>query len=890
MDVNSFLQRIRAQLTDLADTLSRTPGTGVAFPDLLFTDVFTAHMADAGVTFAPQVCHYSATLPDGPVRVSGYALSADTEQLDLYVSVYSGSDTPLPVSAGDLLDAGEQCIRFLRLCGQGILSAYVDESHDAYALVQTLSIAFSSLSRIRVYILTDGLSDVHDIPACEIDGKTVDTAVIDIASLCGTENDDGLRDGFQVLADFRAELLAGVRSAAARSGGAVATAFAEDAGARLADAEEIPDFQLCVFASDDLTGGPMRVDGYAFDDADASLALMVSDFSGSDEFGLISDSDVGMLKGLLVAYAGSVFDGRLTRAGLGERNPGAGLASDIEARRADIARLRLYIATDRMAGAAAPGEEFRIAGIPAEVHLWDVARFHKAFTSEGGKDHFEVDFRADSGKGLPALHAGSACGEYEGYLCTISGDVLARVYEKYGSRLLEGNVRSFLSVKGKINAGIQTTIQDKPAMFFAYNNGIAATADEVVLEEGNVLRISLARNFQIVNGGQTTASLAAAARVGADLSAVVVQMKLSVLPPARAGELIPLIARFANSQNKVNESDFFANHPYHARLEQISRRITMAVADGGGAETVWFYERFRGQFANEQKYMGRKQKNAFLIQHPKHQLLTKLDVARLENTWKGFPQKVSTGAQKNFIFFASWLAKAWTKNDHQFDDGYFRNLAAMSMLYAHTEALVAQQQWYQGAYRPNIVTYSLALLQFTVLMKGRGRQLDLNHIWSTQQIPDSLSTFLELLTATVFKVLTDPGRPKANVTEWAKAEGCWDAVRERAPALSAEVYALLEDPATARARDADAAMGNQIGYGVFASTAVKGIDAAVWSDLLQWGCSQELLNPMEVKLLRSATRLPRFAPTLPECEKIWSLRTRLIRRGYGRAAAGEEQH
>lgn len=888
MDVNSFLQRIRRQITDQADTLSRTPGTGVAFPDLLFTDVFTAHMADAGVTFAPQVCHYSATLPDGPVRVSGYALSADTEQLDLYVSVYTGTETPLPVGDDYLLDAGEQCARFLRLSSQGILSAHVDESHDAYVLVQTLSIAFSSLSRIRIYILTDGLSDVHDIPECDIGGKTVVTAAIDIASLCRTENDDGLRDDFQVLADFRAELLAGVRSAAARSGEAVATAFAEDAGARLADAEEIPDFQLCVFASDDLTGGPVRVDGYAFDDADASLALMVSDFSGSDDIGLISERDVRMLTRLLATYAESVFDGRLRDARLGQRDAGAGLALEIAARRADIARLRLYIVTDRMAAAAEPGEEFRLAGIPAEVHLWDVARFHKAFTSEGGKDHFEVDFRTGSGSGLSALHAGSACGEYEGYLCTISGDVLAGVYEKYGSRLLEGNVRSFLSVKGKINAGIQTTIQDKPAMFFAYNNGIAATADEVVLEDGNVLRINIARNFQIVNGGQTTASLAAAARAGADLSAVVVQMKLSVLPPARAGELIPLIARFANSQNKVNESDFFANHPYHARLEQISRRTTMAVASQDGGETVWFYERFRGQFANEQKYMDRQQKNAFLLLHPKHQLLTKLDVAKLENTWKGFPHKVSTGAQKNFIFFASWLAKAWTKNDRQFDDRYFRNLAAMAMLYAHTEALVAQQYWYQGAYRPNVVTYSLALLQFTVLMKGKGRQLDLNHIWNTQEIPGPLTRFLESVSATVFAVLTDPARPKANVTEWAKAEACWDAVRDAAPLLSPEVFALLEDPATARARDADAAMADQIGYGVFASTAVKGIEASVWSDLLQWGSSQELLNPMEVKLLRSATRLPRFAPTVPECEKIWSLRTRLIRRGYGSAAAEDE--
>jgi hypothetical protein len=880
MEVSDFLHKVQCQIRDEADTLSGMPGAGVAFAELVFTDVFTRHMAEAGLTFAPQVCHYDAKVEEGAVRLSGYALSADTEQLDLYVSVYRGEDTPVAVDDRDVLDAGAQCARFLRLCVQGTLSDSVDESHDAYALIQTLGLAFPSIARIRIYVLTDGLSAAPEMPNFTIADRVVVTEVIDIAYLCHVLEDDRLRDDFQLLAGFRADLVSAARAGAALRHESVASVFAEDAGARLADAEEIPDFQRCLFAFDDLHGRQLRVDGYAFDDADASLALIVADFSDADELQLMSEADIRAVFATLRSYIEAVFDGSLIRTDLGARNAGIGLALDISARRADTARLRLYLATDRLAGPCDISAEFAIGSIPAEMHLWDVARFHKAFTSESGKDHFEVDFRS-AGRGLPALHAGSACGEYEGYLCTISGDVLAAVYEQYGSRLLEGNVRSFLSIKGKINSGIQTTIQDKPAMFFAYNNGIAATADEVVLEDGDILRITLARNFQIVNGGQTTASLAAAARAGADLSAVVVQMKLSVLPPKRAGELIPLIARFANSQNKVNESDFFANHPYHARLEQISKRITMPAAETGGLETVWFYERFRGQYVNEQKYLDRQAKNAFLLIHPKHQLLTKLDVARLENTWKGLPHKVSTGAQKNFIYFAGWLGKAWTKNDSQFDERYFRSLAAMAMLYRHTEVLVAQQPWYQGAYRPNIVTYTLALLQFIVLQKGKGRQLDLNQIWMTQQVPDPLSDLLAIISGAVFSVLTDPMRPKANVTEWAKAEACWNKARDAAPALGPIVFAVLEDPATARARDADAAINDQVGYGIFASTAVKGIEASAWADLLRWGGEQDLLNPMEVKLLRSATRLPRFAPSVPECEKIWSVRARLIRSGYG---------
>lgn len=858
-------------------------GAAVISTSAIFTALFTRRMVEAGLTSGPQICVYDGVSESGRVRLDGYALSADSEQLDLFVSLYKGSPGMQAISQMEILAALGETRRFLELCIDGSLASSLSELDQAYALAQTIQLSFGSLGRVRIYAITDAVAACPPVPSFFISGQEVLSEVIDASGLCTALLDSSLQDDYTRLVAFREELLATVRAAAGLRGEPLDQAFVDDAGGRLADAEEVPDFQRCCLAINGETVAPARVDGYAFDESDASLSLVIAGFSGVDDLAVLSQSDIDGLAGALRRYATLALDGNLTVQNRNAEDAGVGLALDIASRRQDIARLRLYLVTDRLAVPGLVLEIPDIGGIPSELHVWDIARFLKAAESESGKDHFEVDFRVNGSAGLPALHAGTACGEYEGYLCTIQGDQLAAVYEQYGGRLLEGNVRSFLSIKGKINSGIQLTIRERPAMFFAYNNGVAATADAVECSADGALKILSARNFQIVNGGQTTASLAAALRAGVDLTHVIVQMKLSVLPPQRANELIPLIARFANSQNKVNESDFFANHPFHVRMEQLSRRLAMPGPDTSVPATFWYYERARGQYLNDQKNLGKAQKDEFLARNPKRQLLTKLEVAKLENTWKGLPHKVSNGGQKNFVFFAGWLSRAWTRDERAFDERYFRSLAAMAIVYQHTELLIARQPWYQGAYRPNIVTYALALLQYMVLQKGKGRQLDLNRIWQTQVISAPLSDLIASLAEVALSVLTDPGRLKANVTEWAKSESCWDRVRAAAPALGPDVFALLEDPATARARDADAAIDDKVGYGIFASTAVKGIEPEVWSELLRWGDDRGLLNALEIRLLRSATRLPRFVPSVTECEKIWTIRAKLIRSGFEHA-------
>lgn len=341
-----------------------------------------------------------------------------------------------------------------------------------------------------------------------------------------------------------------------------------------------------------------------------------------------------------------------------------------------------------------------------------------------------------------------------------NSSVLADIYDTYDSQLLEGNVRSFLSTKVAVNKKIRETILRIPQNFFAYNNGISATAMDLQFEttsEGKF--ITYARDFQIINGGQTTASLSNARhKDGADLSLIYVQMKLTEVDSDadKSSELIRNISRSSNSQNKVSDADFFATHPFHIRMEQISRRLFAPASGGSQYETKWFYERARGQYLQAQMRMTKSQKDKFIAQHPKKQVITKTDFAKYRNSWAGMPQTVSRGAQTNFMKFAEIIDEAWSKSDAPFNDKFFKDTVSLAILFKHTEWIVSHQPWFEQGYRANIVTYSIALLHRLIRAQFPDMDLDLQLIWTRQQISDVVTNELVKITKYVFDRITDP--------------------------------------------------------------------------------------------------------------------------------------
>ena len=399
-----------------------------------------------------------------------------------------------------------------------------------------------------------------------------------------------------------------------------------------------------------------------------------------------------------------------------------------------------------------------------------------------------IDFLSSYGVTIPCIENATS-NVYSVYLAILNGELLARIYEEHGPRLLERNVRSFLQVKGAVNKGIRDTLRDEPDMFLAYNNGISVTAEsvEVVRDENGRPSIKKIRDMQIVNGGQTTASIYNAwkdKKLDVDLSKVFVQMKLSVISTAAAmDEIVPKISAFANTQNKIQMADFSANDPFHRKIEELSR-ITWAPAQGGQKPQNWFYERARGQYADMlSKETTTLRRKAYKETHP---LFTKTDLAKYENTWDQLPYCVSEGAQKNFKKFTMRLAE---RGNYVPDAKYYERLIAKAILFRRTEKLVQQQQY--GGYRANIVTYTIAYLSHVT-----GQRIDLDAIWRNQSLTPALEENIVEVSKFVQRMIVNPPGG-ANVGEWCKKQQCWNAIKEYGYDITETLRAELVDVANA---------------------------------------------------------------------------------------------
>ena len=283
-------------------------------------------------------------------------------------------------------------------------------------------------------------------------------------------------------------------------------------------------------------------------------------------------------------------------------------------------------------------------------------------------------------------------------------------------------------------------------------------------------------NLQIVNGGQTTASIFTAKKKdGADLDHISVQMKLSVIDPERAEKVVPKISEYANTQNTVNAADFFANHPFHVRMEEFSRRVWARSPDGTFRETKWFYERARGQYLDAKTYLTAAEKKKFDAEYPKAQSFTKTDLAKFENVWECIPHIVSKGAQANFAHFAKLVGKRWDADETQFNEQYFCHAMARALIFRRLEKLISAQPWYEGGYRANIVAYTLSKL--AQLVQESGKMVDFQSIWQNQKLSDELeSALIEIAVATQTVILNTPEGMR-NISEWAKKESCWTRVK-----------------------------------------------------------------------------------------------------------------
>ena len=466
-----------------------------------------------------------------------------------------------------------------------------------------------------------------------------------------------------------------------------------------------------------------------------------------------------------------------------------------------------------------PDLDPKIDGNEVAWSVWDLERFHRLLTSGREREEITIDFGVVGNGPVPFMKMPFPNPVYETYLTMLPGDLLAAIYREHGPRLLEQNVRTFLQARGKVNRGIRDTIMNQPEMFLAYNNGLCATAARINIEsdKGPVAHIRSITDFQIVNGGQTTASLTSALlKDDADLTGVLVQLKLSVIKDLeKVGTIVSNIARFANSQNKVNEADLLANDAFHVRIEHLSRTVWAPARAGANRETKWFYERARGQYSDEK---GRRRASAaklrtFEAEYPSNQWFTKTDLAKFGNTWDGLPHMVSRGAQKNFAEFTLQLEKSLIP-----DIAYFQEMVAKAIMFRAAERIVSSQDF--GGYRANIVTYTLAWIAH-----HSGGGVDLSEIWTQQGITDQMTDLITAACPSIHNLIVDSGG--ANVTEWCKQDACWSRIRGNSLGLADKWNRVLK-----QWRDSKAADGKD-GGAIIERVIAMGGD--MWLALARWG-------------------------------------------------------
>lgn len=514
----------------------------------------------------------------------------------------------------------------------------------------------------------------------------------------------------------------------------------------------------------------LRLSGYAMSDEADQLDLFVSLYEGIDELTPVPDADTKMAVEQCIRFLGLCAEGKMAPK-LDPSSDVHSLALTIQEIYNGLEQVRVFVLTDKVAKAKS-FKTREIAGKSVRLEVMDIERLYRHWSEGKPRDELVVDFIEVSGSSLPCVFVPGETDEYDYALTAIPGEALRFLYERFGARLLEANVRSFLSVKGKgVNAGIQNTLRTAPGHFMAYNNGIVLVADEMRLGKtaDGATGIAWLKGMQVVNGGQTTASLYFTKKKfpETNLSRVRVPAKIIVMrvqDPAKEEALVSDISRFANSQNAVRQSDLSANKPFHVEVEKLS--LTVYCPDGIGR---WFYERAAGSYNTLLSREGTTPAKLKVLKEaiPPSRKITKTDLAKYINAWGKKPDVVSLGSQKNFDRFMASLSGEDGEEISLPGVSEYKAMIAKAKIFRDTQKLV--RPMFQ-AFQANVAAYVVS-----VLADRLGDRIDLDRIWARQGVSTELLSQIAVWAREVNDVLHRSAGGRM-VSEWAKKPECRDAV------------------------------------------------------------------------------------------------------------------
>lgn len=703
--------------------------------------------------------------------------------------------------------------------------------------------------------------------------------------------------------EYKQEFLDSLRADSAINGSDTQDEFLSCTLGMLEDFDEVQSPQKVGFGDKRCSGQHvMRIDAYAFDETDHSLELFINDFQDTYETENLTGSKVDELYWRMYYFLDEVCNGKIANyfddsddalkiAALIKRRMNA-IGDDSE----QILKIRMFILTNKelstdilnrnlletkirkTKGSKTVKSTKKIKkadfnGKPLEINIWNLERFYekeKSFSS----DPIVIDFRNDySCDGIPCIkgNIGENLG-YEAYIAIIPGKLLSEIYIEHGSKVLEGNVRAFLGTSGSksVNSGIRRTINTEPDKFFTYNNGIATTAADVETEEKDgQLYITKIVDLQIINGGQTTASLAEAVlkKTNPELNGIFVPMKLTVIDDRETenedgvrfyDQMVQNIAKYANSQNKVTAADLFSNDPFHIWMEKMSKKI-FAPAIHYSVPTGWYYERSRKRYEQEQfKLKSETDRKRFRAKYPKEQLITKEQLGMYLTTMKEQPNIVAKG--KNFVIkeFNTIISQDYKTNKGCFNEFYFKKCICAAIIYRTVDNYLESHKdsarkptgfWYKaGGYKLDIVPYTIAKIIHSV---PAGFTLDWNYIWNRQNLSPAFMHEIEMVTKMTNDFICDSHG--VIVTEYCKRPETWVSYRDNVRYTPSEKFLseLMPESITKEqevASQKDQKDTNDLNY----VTEIIKLGAEYWQRLLEEGTSRAVLGYVEQNTLRQA--------------------------------------
>lgn len=662
----------------------------------------------------------------------------------------------------------------------------------------------------------------------------------------------------------------------------------------LEEMEVLYDTQIRYFGQKGKYGRFLQVDAYSYDETDKSIVLCINDYHDDDNPEVLTLTRIDSLYKRMINFLEEVYEDTIINY-CDDSNEFIKIGRDFkrrletkfatEAKDETIERIKLLIFTNsELSSRVKTIDKGTFLDRKVDLDIWSIERLYEIALSGQEKEIITININDFGAEGVDCLKAEiSGTEEYESYLAIIPGKLLSDIYLKYGSRLLEGNVRAFLSVKGKVNQGIRKTIIGEPTKFFTYNNGIATTAKGVSIEkkDGRTIITSIT-DLQIINGGQTTASLTSAyIKKESLLGDIFVPMKLTVVKNDQYDDMVQKISKYANSQNKVTDADMFSNHPFHISFEQLSKKIYAPAKGANVYQTMWYYERSRGKYEQEQFKLkiGSKEKEDFKRKYPKSQVIKKEELAKYMTTLDCKPHIVSLGRAKCMNEFAKEIDAKYKADEFnsQINEFFFKRAICAAIIFRETDSLVYASSWYQvGGYKLNIIPYTISKVLSSV---PSGFSIDYTAIWKNQTMYTALLNEIQIVAKMANDFITDS--KGMIVTEYCKKYETWENFRKTPYKPSKDFLDSLISDALLKSSERSAKIDKKDDVKINIMNEIYKFGTMYWERLFQEGLNRKLLGHQDVDLLKLAidfTKGKRF-PSDAQSKIIWSVRQKLGKNG-----------